>query len=321
MNVNISNHLKEISYYYKLNHDNIRSKVFNDAALKIEDYPYEVISGQDMKNKLGKGIGPGIIEVVDEYISTGTSKRYEDLVKYISKERKESLDIFTSVYGIGHITANKLYDEGFRTLSDLWHNANLSNAQKLSIYYRDHLKLRIPRNEMDRVNIELQKVLSPLNLNLDNSELFIIAGSYRRQEIDSGDIDVLIKRKPGIELSTIVDLLKSNGLLIGDLSQGTSMYLGLFQLNKDKPVRRIDLLMISPEDWGSALMHFTGSKRFNTLIRQRAKELGYTLSQHGLYILDGRKVRTETEDDIFIRLGLKYIQPKDRIKNILTLIL
>lgn len=316
-NEKLADHLKEIGALYIVEGDKYRAKTFNDAASKIELYPDELISGQETKEKIGRGIGDSTVEVIDEFLSTGTSTRLISLQEK-NAIRIETLKLFMSLHGVGPVTANKFYDAGFRTLDELWYKANLTSAQKLSIYYREHLKLRIPRDEMVWVDKYLHLTFPGMQI--------IIAGSYRREEPDSGDIDVLIKQLPGTDLSHIVSRLKEEKMLVGDLAQGSSKYLGLLQV-PTRPVRRIDLLIISPESWGSALLYFTGSQRFNILMRQRAKDLNLRLNEYGLSYLvrnaEGvevsEKIRTETEEDVFRILRLKYLEPKDRVRDLVSL--
>ena len=53
--------------------------------------------------------------------------------------------------------------------------------------------------------------------------------------------------------------------------------------------RRIDFLYADPKEYAFATLYFTGSKAFNTVMRQRALDLGYTLNEHGLSNMEGGK--------------------------------
>ena len=308
-NEDLANHLREIGGLYKIEGDTYRAKVFNEAAQKIELYPIVITSGQNAKETIRAGIGASIMEVIDQYLTNGTSGRLEQL-KQKHNDRVSIINLFMSIHGIGVSIANDLYDKGFRTLDELWYNANLTSAQQLSIYYRDHLIQRITRSEMKQIEASLLGIFP-------NSE-FIIAGSYRRGEPTSGDIDVLFKMKNNIRIDELVYLLKQHKLLVGDLAQGKSKYLGIFQL-PGMYAHRIDILLVDPENWGNALMYFTGSQRFNILMRQRAKDLGYRLNEYGLYNIAGTRIITDTEEDIFKLLKVKYMTPEERTRNLPSL--
>jgi DNA polymerase (family 10) len=68
---------------------------------------------------------------------------------------------------------------------------------------------------------------------------------------------------------------------------------------------------------GSYLVHFTGSAEHNVALRQRARELGWSLSEHGLSPLEGRTPRRSprtfaTEAELYGVLGLDEIPPELR---------
>ena len=46
--------------------------------------------------------------------------------------------------------------------------------------------------------------------------------------------------------------------------------------------RRIDLLYSPPKEYAFAILYFTGSQEFNTVMRQHALDMGYTLNEHGI---------------------------------------
>ena len=49
--------------------------------------------------------------------------------------------------------------------------------------------------------------------------------------------------------------------------------------------RRLDFLYTPPNEYAFAVLYFTGSKIFNTVMRQRALNMGYSLNEHGIYIV------------------------------------
>ncbi len=86
--------------------------------------------------------------------------------------------------------------------------------------------------------------------------------------------------------------------------------------------RRLDLLMIPEHQYGSALLYFTGSDRFNVAFRQHALHKGYTLNEYGLTQMDP-EVRAvpplSSEKDLFHFLGLEYVEPWERTTMLLKL--
>lgn len=77
---------------------------------------------------------------------------------------------------------------------------------------------------------------------------------------------------------------------------------------------RIDIRVVSKEEFPYALHHFTGSKEHNAAMSQRAKSMGLEMNQYGLFD-KGELVKCEDETDIYQALGLNFI-PAERRENI-----
>ena len=103
------------------------------------------------------------------------------------------------------------------------------------------------------------------------------------------------------------------------MSRGKTKSMTLVQIKKDSAIRRVDFMYSPPDEYPFALFYFTGSKIFNTIVRQRAVDLGYTLNEHGLSYftkgVKGKKIDHEfpTEQSIMKFLGVKYKKPEERM--------
>jgi DNA polymerase (family 10) len=74
---------------------------------------------------------------------------------------------------------------------------------------------------------------------------------------------------------------------------------------------RVDVRIVDENQWGAALLYFTGSKEHNIELRKRAIAKGWKLNEYGLF--DGDKVIAQrNEKDIYEALGLKYCEPRNR---------
>jgi DNA polymerase/3'-5' exonuclease PolX len=308
VNKDLADILSLLASYYVMAGDTYRAGAFTKASNKIADYDKVILSGAQARNELS-GVGASTESIIDEYISTGKVQRLIDLETQFN-EQKHVIDYFRSFYGIGPVTAVNFYNQGFRTLEDLWYKANLTDAQKIGIIWREHMELRIPREEMNLINNKLLEYLSPYSIN------FTIAGSYRRGELSSGDIDVLVESRSDIDMETLVALLEP--ILPATLALGPTVYRGIIRLSDQHPGHRIDIRLIPKENWYPALMYFTGSQYFNILMRQRAIELGYTLNEYGLY-KNNIAQTINSEEDIFRILRVTYISPTERTKQIHSL--
>lgn len=140
-----------------------------------------------------------------------------------------------------------------------------------------------------------------------------MAGSYLRGKQQSGDIDLLFQRDPGVSIPSVVNPLIQEGLIIGNLTtEGPEVYRGLLRTNLSDKVRRIDVALSDPDKWVYGLFHATGSARFNQEMSKYAKKMGWKLSRKGLVDNNGTSLPANTEEDIFRLLGLQYVAPKDR---------
>lgn len=71
-------------------------------------------------------------------------------------------------------------------------------------------------------------------------------------------------------------------------------------------------MILEPDEYGAALLHFTGSREHNILLRELAIAKKMKLSEHGLF--RGRKIiACRTEKDVYNKLGLVWIPPELRI--------
>ena len=152
----------------------------------------------------------------------------------------------------------------------------------------------------------------------DNGSMEIV-GSYRRGAESSGDIDVILTHESNDVFVDFVDKLLKAKIIVGSsLSRGPTKCLVIAKLPGAKYARRVDFLYSSAEEFPFAILYFTGSKEFNTAMRERALTMGYTLNEHGFSKMEGRKKGPkleqvfENEKAIFDFLKMKYKTPVER---------
>ena len=346
VNRKLADLLEKISLYYQEVGDVHRTNAFNNASLSIANYPEIIFSGTQARQEI-QGIGVSIEHDIDEYLSNKiiaqadidkyitsgnhsqseindytnirkaaiTVNRLEELkAKRIKLGKNEDFDrivsYFQSFYGIGPKKAVNFYNMGFRTVEDLWFKGNLTHAQQLGIIWIEHIKLRIPRDEMIIINRTIASYLDRYGIE------WVMAGSFRRQESSSSDIDLLIKSRDDFNLAGISQILQP--IIPAILSEGLVELSGILRISDEYNGHRIDIKITRPESFIFALFHFTGSWKFNELIRRRAKDLGFILNEKSLSNrITGAVVgNIYTEEDIFNFLRVKYVLPEDRSKTI-----
>ena len=313
MNTVKKNHTPEYvkileKYLYYLEKQNDPQKVFRlkqaIESLMVIDEPID--SPNQLKHL--KGIGSTTLGILEEYEKTG-------LVQFIEKEKLNPLHTLCEVYGIGASKARSLISKNIKNISDLRKNkTELNNSQIIGLKYYDDIKLKIPRNEINKYRDIFSTIFQELN---DGNSSFEIVGSYRRGKEVSGDIDFIITNKEN--KSTIFDhflnQLKEKGYILEFLSKGKVKSLTVARL-PNGVARRLDFLYCPPEEFSYAILYFTGSKYFNTAMRQRALNLGFSLNEHRLINKETKeyvKLPMPTEKHIFAFLGMKYKEPHERI--------
>ena len=76
---------------------------------------------------------------------------------------------------------------------------------------------------------------------------------------------------------------------------------------------RLDLRVVPPEDYGSLLQHFTGSKDHNVALREEAQRRGLSISEYGVTVVESGEVhRFRTEAELYRFLGYGWIPPELR---------
>ena len=284
-----------------------RARAYQKAQETIMAYPDDITNPEQLKGK--PGIGPTIMEKLNEYVQTGT-------LKILEREKNNPVNILAEVYGIGPKKAKELVDGGITTIAQLRENQQLLNdVQRVGLkHYEDILK-RIPRSEIEEYKLKFEKALP----HVADAKMEIV-GSYRRGAQHSGDIDVIItSSSPEVFINFVDNLLKEK-IILNVLSRGPTKCLVVAKIPSSDAARRVDFLYTNPEEFPFAILYFTGSKIFNTVMRHIALEKGYTMNEHGLYSLQGEakkkgdkvKHTFTSEADIFDFLGLEYKSPIER---------
>ena len=284
--------------------EQFRSRAYQKAQEIIMGYPKDILNPDDLKGH--KGIGDTIMSKLKEYTQTGT-------LQILEKEKNNPINILTDVYGIGPKKAEELVTKGITNITQLRKNPELLNdIQQIGLkYYEDVLK-RIPREEIEQYKTILTQIIkSPAQ--------FEIVGSYRRGKETSGDIDIIITSPLQSIFVKIIDELIKQRIIVEVLSRGQTKCLVIAKIKQSTVYRRVDFLYTSQEEYPFAILYFTGSKIFNTVMRHQAQQMGLTMNEHGLYTLrnDGQKGTKvphifTNEMDIFNYLNLEYKEPIER---------
>ena len=294
--------------------DMMRARAYANAKETIASYPGDITDPEQLKGM--KGIGDTIYQKLVDFNATGTLRVMEENKDLIGK--KQTMDVFADIYGVGEKKAEELVDAGILTIEQLeQRQADVLNAkQRLGLkYYKDILK-RIPRAEIQEYEAVFKESFPAVA-----DAKFEIVGSYRRGLATSGDIDVCITSSDPDVFRVFIDELVKRGIIVEILSRGNAKCLVIAKLPNAEYVRRVDFLYTSPEEYPFAVLYFTGSKEFNTTMRERALSMNYTLNEHGMSVMENKKKGERVsqvfpdEKSIFDFLGMEFKQPMERLSG------
>lgn len=289
-----------------------RIRAYRKAAQNIESLTESLKSLIDRKG-LDEipGIGKDLAQKIEEIITTGKLKFYQDL----KKEVPEGLADLLSVPGLGPKTAKLLYDE-----------LMIKNIGELEKALKAHKLLGIPgirekteenilrglemlkrgkeRQPLGRVLPMAAEILNELNASKDIKKLSL-AGSLRRMKDTIRDVDILAtSQRPESVMKAFVNLPQVKEVLAkGPTKSSIITNEGI----------QVDLRVVEEDSFGAALAYFTGSKAHNIRLREMAMKKGLKVNEYGVFNeKTGKKIGGRNEEDIYRVLGLPYITPELR---------
>ncbi|MBK8027853.1 MAG: DNA polymerase/3'-5' exonuclease PolX [Chloroflexi bacterium] len=137
-----------------------------------------------------------------------------------------------------------------------------------------------------------------------------IAGSIRRGRATIGDVDLLIASN---EPQPIMDAFVADDAVARVLGHGPTK--SSIELQNGL---QVDLRILPPERWGTALQYFSGSQAHNIRIREIALARGLSLNEHALTPVNkddpaaGTELLCAEEEEVYRHLGLPWIPPEIR---------
>uniref|UniRef100_A0AAQ5YA84 DNA polymerase n=1 Tax=Amphiprion ocellaris TaxID=80972 RepID=A0AAQ5YA84_AMPOC len=308
LNEGITDFLVELANYEKnVNRAIHKYNAYRKAASTIAKYPNKIKSGEEAK-KLD-GVGAKIAEKIDEFLQTGKLRKLE---KIRNDDTSSSINFLTRVTGIGYCFS--IFCCFFLDLKKIEHKLN--HHQQIGLKYFEEFEKRIPRAEMEQMEVI--------------KHLCVSYTSYQPFS-SSGDIDILLthpnytsqtEKQPKL-LHAVVDHLESIGFVTDTLSKGDTKFMGVCQLQQSDEDeeeylhRRIDIRLIPKDQYYCGVLYFTGSDIFNKNMRTHALEKGFTLNEYtirplGVTGVAGEPLLVDSERDIFEYIHYKYREPKDR---------
>jgi DNA polymerase (family X) len=168
------------------------------------------------------------------------------------------------------------------------------------------------RFKLDVAEREADKLIAYIGQKGDIVEFVTAAGSLRRGKETIGDIDLVVTMKPKRDKQADVDEVAEHILKYPGIDQTLAHGENKVSIVLGNGLQ-VDVRLLEKDSLGAALLYFSGSKEHNVVLRGRAREMGWTLNEYALTTLkSGRFVAGKTEQDIYAKLQLDYIEPELR---------
>ncbi len=250
-----------------------------------------------------KYVGEGMARKRDEYLRTGKLQ----VLERMREKTPSGVPLLMKVQGIGPRTAYHLsHGLGITSVEELKKaldagrldsefGPTVRKSFEVGIAKLQAFEKRMLLPEAEGVFQKLSSYFGALGIEVG------MAGSLRRGKSTVGDLDLLSTD------GRVVDAIKGCPGVAQVLESGprrTSVKL-------DDGVQ-VDVRLFNKEEYGAALVYFTGSKDHNIALRNLAIEKGWKLNEYGLFDRSGGRVGGKTEEDIYEKLGLQYVPPELR---------
>lgn len=321
-NKEIAEILNEIADFLEIQDIEFKPRAYRTAARNIESLSEDIedIAERGELEDI-EGVGESIAEKITEYLETGEIAYYNEL----KADLPIDIDAITRVEGVGPKTAKKLYQAlGISTLDELEEMATAGKIAELEGFGEKSQQnilshIELAKKAQERMLLgKAFPIANDIEANLSNADAFTqidIVGSFRRRRPTVGDIDIL---GSATDPSAAMDVFCSQKDVKEVLSQGETKSSVIVSGDL-----QLDLRIVEEEEYGAALVYFTGSKDHNISLRNRAIAGDLKLNEYGLFDVsevadsdDGQRVGElvagQTEEEVYTSLDLEWIPPELR---------
>jgi DNA polymerase (family 10) len=266
------------------------------------------------------GVGAAISDKIAEVATTGRMAYHDKLVA----EVPPSLVEFLRIPGLGPKTVRLIWTElGIQSLEDLRQAAEAgtlralrglsARTEQLILEGIARLESTPQRMLLHRASALIDGLVEAL-AGTPGVRSIVPAGSFRRKRETIGDLDLLAETHDG---PALIERFTSLGVIDDVINKGSAKAAVRLQRGP-----QVDLMVMPSGSAGTYLVHFTGSREHNVRLRERARDLGWSLSEKGFLRIgedgapltgDAAELRTfPTEAEAYAFLGLPFIDPELR---------
>lgn len=256
------------------------------------------------------GIGSTLAAKIDELMRTGELEAYQDLKAQVP----EGVVAMLQITGIGPKSAARFWKElGVESIEGLERAARTGRLRDLHGFGAkseenvlqgiEALHRRTGRTRLGDAWPLAQEMLAALR-KVPGVVQAAPAGSLRRMRDTVGDLDLLVASEdPEPVMARFRELPAVAEVMLSGPTKTSIRTQRGFQ---------VDLRVLEPMRWGTALQYFTGSQAHNIRLRGLALDQGLSLSEYALKRSDGSEILCPTEEQVYAELDLPFIAPELR---------
>src|SRR5579859_5215756 len=298
-----------------------RYRSYEKAAELIDGLPEQIEELVKQPEKLGElpGIGERMVEHLQEIVKTGDYslrkkllKKYPatilDLLQLQSLGPKKVAFLWSNFKAGTVADVEKIAKEGkLRDLPGFGEKSEQNILKAIEVFKKSSGRFHINTAEEAATAIIAHIMKAGKAV-----ESVTPAGSLRRGKETVGDLDLLLTLGAGHTSQKHVDALAKHILEFPGIDQTLAHGENKVSFTLENGLQ-VDVRMLEKENFGAALLYFTGSKEHNVALRGRANDMGWTLNEYQLATLKSEKrVAGKTEEEIYGKLKLDFIPPELR---------
>jgi len=256
------------------------------------------------------GIGSTLASKIDELIRTGDLEAYRELKSQVP----EGVVAMLQIAGVGPKSATRFWKElGLTSVAALEHAAQAGRLRDLHGFGAkseqnvldgiELLKRRTGRTRLGEAWSLAQEMIAALR-QVPGVVKVAPAGSLRRRRETVGDLDLLVASSDAEPVTArFTELPHVEEVMLSGATKTSIRTHDGFQ---------VDLRVLEPARWGTALQYFTGSQAHNIRLRGLALDRGLSLSEYALKREDGSQILCASEEEVYEAVGLPFIPPELR---------
>src|SRR5215467_5010802 len=298
-----------------------RYRSYEKAAELIDSLPESVAQLVEEPEKLKElpGIGDRMVEHLEEIVKTGDYalrkkllKKYPatilDVLQLQSLGPKKVALLFKKFKAATVADVEKLAKDGkLREMEGFGEKSEQNILKAVEVFRKStgRFLLSTAEDAATAIAVHIKKAGKAV-------ESVTPAGSLRRGKETVGDLDLLVTMADGHTAQKHVNALAEHILEYSGIDQKLAHGENKVSFTLENGLQ-VDVRLLEKENFGAALLYFTGSKEHNVALRGRANDMGLTLNEYALATLKGEKrVGGRTEEEIYSKLKLDFVPPELR---------